>query len=390
VIVPSAVLSTNTVGCTNIITQTWTANDGCGNSTNVSQVITVIDTTAPTATQGTIADCYTSVAAANAAALGATTALADACDASPTKLVQTSAVAGCSTPIVVRVSDACGNYIDLTYNTRVDNIAPVISSVTATQALQNVINCVSNVVQGTVTLQVTATDNCSFANGHPAVTLVNNVTNTATATCTATNGSTYTYVWNVTNTTADGTWTATVDASDYCSSTYSNFTLCVDKAQITGLIQLDSFVGTNRVVTFVATTNTTVLKTWVINVYFGPGNSTTNYTLTAVPALTTGISAKTDWNLREKLAVTLDINGQAVANFVADGVPGWSDATDHYLRGGDIDAAHNNQVSFLDYSVLGNNFFTANPVADINGDGVVNLFDYSILSVNWFKAGDPQ
>jgi hypothetical protein len=39
---------------------------------------------------------------------------------------------------------------------------------------------------------------------------------------------------------------------------------------------------------------------------------------------------------------------------------------------------------------LGNNFFTANPVADINGDGVVNLFDYSILSVNWFKAGDPQ
>src|SRR5947208_11013163 len=38
---------TNTVGCTNIITRTWTANDGCGNSTNRAQVITVIDTTAP-------------------------------------------------------------------------------------------------------------------------------------------------------------------------------------------------------------------------------------------------------------------------------------------------------------------------------------------------------
>src|SRR5947208_11082089 len=41
---------TNTVGCTNIITRTWTANDGCGNSTNRAQVITVIDTTAPAVT----------------------------------------------------------------------------------------------------------------------------------------------------------------------------------------------------------------------------------------------------------------------------------------------------------------------------------------------------
>src|SRR6185436_15514104 len=49
-ITPSVVTATNTVGCTNIITRTWTANDGCGNSTNRSQIITVIDTTAPAVT----------------------------------------------------------------------------------------------------------------------------------------------------------------------------------------------------------------------------------------------------------------------------------------------------------------------------------------------------
>ena len=32
------------------VTRTWTANDGCGNATNRSQVITVIDTTAPVIT----------------------------------------------------------------------------------------------------------------------------------------------------------------------------------------------------------------------------------------------------------------------------------------------------------------------------------------------------
>jgi hypothetical protein len=221
------------------------------------------------------------------------------------------------------------------------------------------------------------------------VTLVNG-TNSAVATCTATNVNTYTYVWAVTNTTANGTWTATVDASDICSSTTSNFTLCVNKSQVTGLVQLDSYVGTNRTVSFVATDGSlAVLQTWVLNLNF-PTNSTTNYTLAGVPAGTVAISAKTDWNLREKLAVTFDINGQATADFIADGVPGWNNATDHYLRGGDIDPSHNNQVSFLDYSVLGNNYFTSNPVADINGDGFVNLFDYSILSVNWFTAGDPQ
>src|SRR6185436_7916522 len=74
--------------------------------------------------QGTIATCYHTVADANAAALAATTALVDNCDLAPQKAVQTSATVACSTSIVIRVQDSCGNFTDYTYTTRVDNTAP--------------------------------------------------------------------------------------------------------------------------------------------------------------------------------------------------------------------------------------------------------------------------
>jgi hypothetical protein len=146
------------------------------------------------------------------------------------------------------------------------------------------------------------------------------------------------------------------------------------------------------VVTFVASGGITN-KTWNLTLTNVSGD-TFNYILTDVPAGTAGISAKTMWNLREKLAVTLDIYGQAAADFVADGTSGWSDATDHYLRGGDLSAINpllrDNQVQFFDYTVLGNNFFTFNAVADITGDGQVDYDDYFILYLNWFTSGDAE
>ena len=170
----------------------------------------------------------------------------------------------------------------------------------------------------------------------------------------------------------------------------------MNKTQVTGLVQLEGFTGTStninhtRLVTFVATGGVTN-KTWNLTLTNVSGD-TFNYTLTDVPADTTGISAKTDWNLREKLAVVLDINGQATADFIGNPLDGWLDAVDHYLRGCDISAINpalrDNSVQFFDYSVLGSNFFTFNSVADVTGDGQVDYDDYLILYLNYFTAGD--
>src|SRR4029078_9989788 len=80
VITPSAVTVTNTVGCTNIITRTWTASDGCGNSSTAAQVITVIDTTAPAIS----ALPALSTIECPATPSFTTPTATDACDASPT------------------------------------------------------------------------------------------------------------------------------------------------------------------------------------------------------------------------------------------------------------------------------------------------------------------
>src|SRR5207248_7654731 len=110
IVVVSDVTTPGTCAGTYSETKTWKAVDACNNSSGtVSQTITVRDNTPPTATKGSIGACYQTVTAANQAALDATTALNDNCDASPSKAVQTSATVACSTTVVIRVSDSCGN-----------------------------------------------------------------------------------------------------------------------------------------------------------------------------------------------------------------------------------------------------------------------------------------
>ncbi len=116
------------------------------------------------------------------------------------------------------------------------------------------------------------------------------------------------------------------------------------------------------------------------------------YVLVNAPSATTQLSAKTAWNLRERLdglvfnGVTLD----TVAYFVNDGVPGWTPGGDHYLRGGDIYQDVNEAVSLADYNVMRLNYNQPVPAADINGDGVSNIQDYMILKHNWAKTGMPE
>jgi Dockerin type I domain len=225
---------------------------------------------------------------------------------------------------------------------------------------------------------VTASDATSPLAAPPTVTVVDSASASMTVTYDGESpAGTFNYHVVVASTTANGAATISASVSDSAgnseSATARHFN--INKDQITGQIALESFLGASRDVTFKATGGTA--KTWTLTLSFSGGVA--SYTLTDVPAATTGISAKTAWNLRQKLAVTLDGDGQATGvNFTgAD-----------KLLGGDING--DNFVNILDYSVLKNNWYTSNAVADIDGDGSVQLTDYSLLKANFFKRGDAE
>jgi hypothetical protein len=369
----------------------YVATDPSGNATTNTRGVVVRDTTPPGITGGSIAACYPTTNAAQVAAIAATV-VNDACDANPT--VTAATVGECSAVVTVTATDAAGNSASIVYHTRIDDQAPVVGTITAVQGLVNVKNCASTNIQGVVTLTVQASDNCGLVNGHPDIALVNGANTDSAVFVNESPSNTFNYAWSVTSATANGTWVATVSAADLCNTTTANFSLCVNKSQVSGLVQLEGFVGTgttplhSRTVTFVATAGTNVLQTWTVPLT-NAGGDTFSYTLVGVPPAITGLSAKTAWNLRSKVAVTLDSNNQA------SGVS-FTDAK--LLRGGDIDSTgmSDNVVNLSDYLVLGNNFFgivDVNPaaaVADIDGNGAVDLDDYLYLFANFYTGGDPQ
>jgi gliding motility-associated-like protein/uncharacterized repeat protein (TIGR01451 family) len=114
-------------------TQTWNANftSKCGaTAQTVSVVYTwTIDTQAPVATQGTIGACYPTAEAARTAAIAATTALSDNCTAPADLIVTAEATGTCSATVTVTVKDKAGNSSVYTYNTRIDNAAPLLTCV---------------------------------------------------------------------------------------------------------------------------------------------------------------------------------------------------------------------------------------------------------------------
>ena len=136
------------------LTRTWLATDASGNTATCTQVVTVNDQTKPVITPGTIAACYNSVALAEAAALAAATAT-DNCGGTITETVSTAGTT-CDVVVTVTETDVCGNFETTTYNTRIDNTPPVITSGTIAACYPTVGDAEAAALAAT-----SATDNCS-------------------------------------------------------------------------------------------------------------------------------------------------------------------------------------------------------------------------------------
>ncbi|MEP6647288.1 MAG: HYR domain-containing protein, partial [Saprospiraceae bacterium] len=205
----------STIGtCTAIVTVTET--DGCGNQ-SATTYTTRIDNTPPMITTGTIASCYPTVAAAEAAALLATTAT-DNCVGDI--LESASTVGTCMATITVTETDGCGNTASVSYTASVDGIAPDISTCPVTRTIEG---CNTSAITGPVfspiltittigvfqneTNQGVVTDNCiinsvSYIDAVGATTCPTVVTRTWTITDACGNSSSCSQTINVNDTTS--------------------------------------------------------------------------------------------------------------------------------------------------------------------------------------------
>jgi hypothetical protein len=98
------------------------------NPSNCDQAsVTVpVSAEAPVANKGQIAPCYASKAAAEAAAIAATTVVPGNCAGEIGKSASTSGA--CAAIVSVKITDQCGNIGTVNYQTRIDNLAPVWTS----------------------------------------------------------------------------------------------------------------------------------------------------------------------------------------------------------------------------------------------------------------------
>ncbi|WP_306644043.1 HYR-like domain-containing protein [Sanyastnella coralliicola] len=120
----------NVTDCGYTIERSWTATDDCGNSTTVSQTITVIDTTAPVM-EGVPADVTVECTDIPEPAMVTAT---DNCDDAPVVEMTETITGGCPYNLIRTwtATDACGNQSIMTQTiTVIDEEAPVLVGVPA-------------------------------------------------------------------------------------------------------------------------------------------------------------------------------------------------------------------------------------------------------------------
>jgi len=263
----------------------------------------------------------------------------------------------------------------------IDGTPPSCVLTRAYQGSNELLNTMTPAIQGIVHITVDASDNLSGFPQAPIL-FVKDSTSAPVAAAFVNQSpmGTYNYTCTIGPGTANGVATITTRATDRSGNqTTDTGTIFINKNQITGSIESQGFVGGVRSVTFTANGGS---QTWTVPVTFA--GTTGSYVLTDVAEGITSLSAKTNWSLREKLSVSF-VGGQAVADFIGDGVAGWSDLADHYLRGGDIN--NTNSINVLDYATMKSSW-GGGTVGDIDGDGGTGPIDYDIMKANWLKAGD--
>jgi len=267
----------------------------------------------------------------------------------------------------------------------IDATPPLVDVASAMQGTAELIGTGTAALRGVVTITVAASDAFSGLDGIPFVTLTfaDGTISPGLAGYDSGNG-TFTYACVITGATPNGTATITALATDMAGNTAAaTDEIAINKNELMVRVELDSLSpgpsGLTRAVTFVATGGTR--RVWQIDFIFGQGACTASTILTGVPDGTTGLSAKTEWNLRRKLPVDLGTSGFDNIYFTGSAM----------LPGGDIDGS--NDTALPDYTLLKQNWLTLSPegdAADINGDGMVSIPDYNILVKNWFRIGDSE
>jgi uncharacterized repeat protein (TIGR01451 family) len=168
--------------CGDIITRIWTTVDCAGQPNSFTETITVQNTNPPAMTKGSISNCYTTLAAADAAALAATSGKAY-CSDETVKLTVSDNGQFCPATITVTATDNCGLTSKETYMATIITAKPALHNVPA----NTTVLCVSEIP---VASKVTATDSCGTAltvttnqtESNPTSTCSNVITRTWSAT----------------------------------------------------------------------------------------------------------------------------------------------------------------------------------------------------------------
>ena len=104
-----------------------TLTDGCGNAAYATNFVIVQDTTPPVLSKGTISTWYATQAAAEAAALAATSA-SDNCTPAAQLTTNVSTIGSSNATVTVSATDGCGNTASVSYDTHIDNKPPIIQT----------------------------------------------------------------------------------------------------------------------------------------------------------------------------------------------------------------------------------------------------------------------